>query len=90
MKISLNWLTDYVDESTKPLYPFGHGLSYTHFSYENLHLDKATLKSGETLTVTVTLPTRGPCVARKWCNSTPAMNMPALALRCAGCATLKR
>ena len=27
---------DYVDMTAKPLYPFGYGLSYTHFSYSNL------------------------------------------------------
>lgn len=26
-------LGDYVDQSTRPLYPFGHGLSYSHFEY---------------------------------------------------------
>lgn len=27
---------DYVDMDSKPLFPFGHGLSYTEFKYENL------------------------------------------------------
>ncbi|WP_147676366.1 beta-glucosidase BglX [Algibacter pacificus] len=28
----------YMDESNKPLYPFGYGLSYTSFSYKNLKI----------------------------------------------------
>ena len=28
----------------KPLYPFGHGLSYTSFAYENLRLDGDAVK----------------------------------------------
>lgn len=31
---------NYVDCSHKPRYPFGHGLSYTEFAYENLRLDQ--------------------------------------------------
>lgn len=34
-----HWTGNYVDESTKPLYPFGYGLSYTKFEYSNLRIN---------------------------------------------------
>ncbi len=34
------YLGGYVDGSVYPLYPFGHGLSYTHFEYDNLQVEK--------------------------------------------------
>lgn len=42
-----------------PLYEFGHGLSYTTFSYSNLKLSNSELKDGETLTVTVDVKNTG-------------------------------
>jgi len=43
-----------------PLFPFGHGLSYTTFAYDNLRLSADTLAPGETLTVTVDVTNSGP------------------------------
>lgn len=47
--------SNYIDCGNMPLYPFGHGLSYSNFVYEALTLDKDTFKEGEELTVTVTV-----------------------------------
>jgi beta-glucosidase len=43
----------------KPLYPFGHGLSYTTFSYSGLALSKKAIKAGDPLTVEVTIANTG-------------------------------
>jgi len=42
-----------------PLYEFGYGLSYTSFSYSNLHISKPELKDNEALTVTVDVKNTG-------------------------------
>ena len=41
------------------LYPFGHGLSYTTFTYENLQLSKERIGTGEPITVSVDVTNTG-------------------------------
>ena len=43
----------YTDSKKSALYPFGFGLSYTHFSYDNLKVDKETMSSGDKIILTV-------------------------------------
>ncbi len=45
--------------SGEPLFPFGHGLSYTSFEYDNLRLDQATITPGERLAISVDITNRG-------------------------------
>ncbi len=45
--------TRYADLTQEPLFPFGHGLSYTKYAYANLRLASATLSAGETVQVMV-------------------------------------
>jgi beta-glucosidase len=42
----------------EPLFPFGHGLSYTHFNYKNLTLPKK-IKNGQPIKVTVEIANIG-------------------------------
>lgn len=53
------FLSNYLDVSNEPLYPFGYGLSYTTFGYSDLKLDKQKLASNGKLTVSVTLTNTG-------------------------------
>jgi len=43
----------YADLTQEPLFPFGHGLSYTKYVYSNLRLASSTIQRGETAWVFV-------------------------------------
>jgi beta-glucosidase len=62
-------LPDFADYSMKnrtyryfegtPLYPFGHGLSYTSFAYSGLKLDRGSVAADGTVTATVSVRNTG-------------------------------
>src|SRR5690606_13671438 len=51
--------SNYLDVTNEPLYPFDYGLSYTAFAYDNIRLDKNSMKADEKITATVTVSNTG-------------------------------
>jgi beta-glucosidase len=49
----------YADLTQEPLFPFGHGLSYTQYRYSNLKLAAPTLAHGQAATVSVDVENTG-------------------------------
>ena len=50
----------YLDVPNEPLFAFGHGLSYTSFSYSDITLSSGSFAGDGTLTATVTVTNDGP------------------------------
>jgi beta-glucosidase len=69
----------------KPLYAFGHGLSYTRFAYSGLKLSSANMQAGGNLGVDVTVKNTGKLagdeVAQLYLSFPTAPGMPIRALR---------
>jgi beta-glucosidase len=49
----------YWDETSTPLFPFGHGLSYSRFEYRDLTVDRNQIHPGQTAIVSVTVTNAG-------------------------------
>ena len=54
-----NFTSRYWDVASKPLYPFGYGLSYTSFKFDNLRLSKTSMKTAETTEAQVEVTNTG-------------------------------
>jgi beta-glucosidase len=50
---------DYVELSASPLFPFGHGLSYTEFVYSDLQIAPAQVSPGGEVTIQATVKNAG-------------------------------
>ncbi len=57
--VDQKYTSKYIDVPWTPLYPFGHGLSYTTFTYRNLRLSAPTMRPGDTLVVSVDVTNTG-------------------------------
>lgn len=54
-----NYTSQYFDDTTGPLYPFGYGLSYTEFSLSDMALSSTTLNKTGKLDASVTVKNTG-------------------------------
>src|SRR5450755_609344 len=51
--------SDYLDIPNEPLYPFGFGLSYTHFEYSPISLDHPDISVGHPVSIKLTVTNTG-------------------------------
>jgi len=49
----------YIDEDYRPLFPFGHGLSYTTFSYSDIEVEPKEVEPGDVVSISFTLVNTG-------------------------------
>ena len=55
----IRYTSKYLDMPNEPQFPFGHGLSYTRFSLDNLRVDRTALRPGDTVSVAVDVVNEG-------------------------------
>ena len=54
-----DYKSNYIDSPNTPLYPFGHGLSYTNFDYSDITLSSNKIGMYDTLSVSVNIKNTG-------------------------------
>ncbi|GAB4451841.1 MAG: glycoside hydrolase family 3 N-terminal domain-containing protein [Anaerolineae bacterium] len=54
-----HWKEHYVETNVTPQFPFGYGLSYTQFAFDNLVIDPASAAPGETVAISVDVTNTG-------------------------------
>ena len=60
---SLGNTSFYIDAGNEPLYPFGYGLSYTTFKYDNISISSVRPNASDILSVKCNITNTGPCDA---------------------------
>ncbi len=56
---SLGMSAFHLDAGFTPLFPFGYGLSYTHFDYRDIHRSDESIAMGDTITLSATVQNCG-------------------------------
>jgi beta-glucosidase len=54
-----HWKGNYVEMNTKPLFPFGYGLSYTSFDYADLQIDRQAALANEQVAISIAISNTG-------------------------------
>ncbi len=54
-----HWYGDYVSGKPSPLFPFGHGLSFTSFAYDNLRIAPESAAAGEGVEISCEITNTG-------------------------------
>ncbi len=57
--------SNYLDEKSTPLYPFGYGLSYTSFEYSEISLSSGEMNNQEQIVASVTVSNTGSCAGKE-------------------------
>ncbi|MBQ2734127.1 MAG: beta-glucosidase BglX [Clostridia bacterium] len=64
-EVHLDYVSNYIGCGNLPLYPFGHGLSYTKFEYLSMELSDSSMTAEKPLTVKVTVKNSGSYAAKE-------------------------